>query len=664
MMIWEVFWPYQNTSLLGSCGVKPSIKGDLNASCLQYTIVKRKPFGFDESILTNFMLILAVKKLHQLQFVREGRCAGGLAVCVVAGRLDLSSVRRETLRMRYLFICLAVAWGFVQPLSATERKQPNIVIIMADDMGFSDIGCYGSEINTPVLDKLAANGLRFTQFYNTSRCCPTRASLLTGMYQHQAGIGLMTGDNKLPGYRGELGRDVVTIAEALGTGGYRRYMSGKWHVTKHTRPQGPKDNWPLQRGFEKFYGTIIGAGSFFDPATLCRGNQFITPVNDEKYQPKTYYYTDAISDNAVTFLQEHAKESPNKPVFLYVSYTTAHWPMHALPEDIERYKGVYDGGFQKIRAARFARLKELGLIRKDLKLSPQSDDWEKAPNKEWDIRNMEVYAAMVDNMDRGIGRIVAEFERQGALDNTLIMYLQDNGACAEGFGRYKPKKPYRTDYKPLGRDGFQTKIWPPMQTRDGRPVKNGPDAMAGPEDTFTGVGRGWANVSNTPFREYKHFAHEGGISSPFIVSWPKGIDPENNGRIERQPGHLIDLMSTCLDAAGVKHPRRFGEQAIQPLEGVSLLPAFRGGDLVRKDALYFDHHLNGAVRDGKWKLVRYGDSGRNAKLHPWQLYDMENDRSEQIDLAKVYPDKVKFLSQKWENWAVRARVKPWPWNVD
>ena len=566
--------------------------------------------------------------------------------------------------MRYLFLCLALAWGFAQPLSATERKQPNIVIIMADDMGFSDIGCYGSEIKTPVLDKLAKNGLRFTQFYNTSRCCPTRASLLTGMYQHQAGIGLMTGDNKLPGYRGELGRDVVTIAEALGTGGYRRYMSGKWHVTKHTRPQGPKDNWPLQRGFEKFYGTIIGAGSFFDPATLCRGNQFITPVNDAKYQPKTYYYTDAISDNAVTFLQEHAKESPNKPVFLYVSYTTAHWPMHALPEDIARYKGVYDGGFQEIRAKRFARLKELGLIRKDLKLSPQSDNWEKAPNKEWDIRNMEVYAAMVDNMDRGIGRIVGEFERQGTLDNTLIMYLQDNGACAEGFGRYKSKKPYRTDYKPLGKDGFQTKIWPPMQTRDGRPVKNGPDAMAGPEDTFTGVGRGWANVSNTPFREYKHFAHEGGISSPFIVSWPKGIDPKNNGRIERQPGHLIDLMSTCLDAAGVKHPRKFGDHGIQPVEGVSLLPAFRGGKLARKDALYFDHHLNGAVRDGKWKLVRYGDSGRNAKLHPWQLYDMEIDRSEQNDLAKKYPDKVNALAEKWEKWAVRARVKPWPWNLD
>ena len=547
-------------------------------------------------------------------------------------------------------------------LQAAEK--PNIVIIMSDDMGFSDIGCYGSEIKTPQLDKLAANGLRFTQFYNTSRCCPTRASLLTGMYQHQAGIGLMTGDNKLPGYRGELGRDVVTIAEALSTGGYRSYMSGKWHVTKHVRPSGPKENWPLQRGFEKFYGTIIGAGSFFDPATLCRGNQFITPVNDEKYQPKTYYYTDAISDNAVMFLKEHANESPDQPVFLYVSYTTAHWPLHALPRDIAKYKGVYDKGFKHIRSQRFERLKESGLIKKDAKLSKQSDDWEKAPNKQWDIRNMEVYAAMIDNMDQGIGRIVDEFDRQGKLDNTLIFYLQDNGACAEGYGRYKPKRPYRMDYKPLGRDGLQTKIWPPMQTRDGRPVKNGPDAMAGPEDSYTGVGRGWANVSNTPFREYKHFAHEGGISSPFIVHWPKGIESKLNGSIEYQPGHLIDLMATCVDVAGIKSVREFNGNQIQPLEGISLRPAFGGRKLERKDALYFDHHLNGAIRDGKWKLVRYGDSGRNAKLHPWQLYDMDNDRSEQNDLAGEHPERVKELEAKWEKWALRARVKPWPWKVE
>ncbi|MBL61921.1 MAG: arylsulfatase [Opitutae bacterium] len=545
-----------------------------------------------------------------------------------------------------------------------QAKPPNVVIIMGDDMGFSDLGCYGGEIQTPTLDKLAANGLRFTQFYNTARCCPTRASLLSGMYQHQAGIGLMTGDSKLPGYRGELGRDVVSIAEALGTGGYRRYMSGKWHVTRHVRPQGPKDNWPLQRGFEKFYGTIIGAGSFYDPATLCRGNEFITPENDKEYQPETYYYTDAISDNAVTFLKQHAKESPDKPVFLYLSYTTAHWPMHALPEDIAKYKGKYDEGYDPVRAARFKRVKEMGLGKKSVKLSHRPDDWAKASNKEWEIRNMEVYAAMIDNMDQGIGRVVAEFKRQGTLDNTLVFYLQDNGACAEGFGRYKSKRPYRTDYKPLGKDGLQTKIWPPMQTRDGRPVRNGPDVMAGPADSFTGVSRGWANVSNTPFREYKHFAHEGGISTPLIAFWPKGIDASRNGKLDHQPGHLIDLMATCLDVAGVEHPKEFGGHKIQPLEGVSLRPAFHGKKLGRKDALYFDHHLNGAVRDGKWKLVRYGDSGRNAKLHPWQLYDMEIDRSEQNDLAKKYPDKVKALAEKWEKWAVRARVKPWPWKVD
>ena len=271
---------------------------------------------------------------------------------------------------------------------------------------------------------------------------------------------------------------------------------------------------------------------------------------------------------------------------------------------------------------------------------------------------------MIDNLDRGIGRIVAEFGRQGTLDNTLIFYLQDNGACAEGFGRYKPNRPYRADYKPLGRDGFQTKIWPPMQTRDGRPVKNGPDAMAGPEDTFTGVGRGWANVSNTPFREYKHFAHEGGISTPLIAYWPKGIDPKLNGKLERQPGHLIDLMATCVDVAGIEPLNEFGGHKIQPLEGVSLKPAFSGDELDRKDALYFDHHLNGAIRDGKWKLVRYGDSGGDAKLHPWHLYNMNNDRSEQNDLAKTNPDKVKSLAEKWEKWAVRARVKPWPWKVD
>ena len=426
---------------------------------------------------------------------------------------------------------------------------------------------------------------------------------MTGLYPHQAGVGLMMNDSKLEGYRGQLNRKCMTMAEVLKGAGYSTYMSGKWHLTPYLANNlvsPPKDNWPLQRGFDRFYGTIHGAGSFFDPNSLTRNNTYITPENDKEYQPETYYYTDAISDNAVKYIREHDAQ---RPFFMYVAYTAAHWPMHALPKDIAKYDGMYDAGWDAIREARYQKTRSLGLIQENCKLSPAvNSGWENETEKEWRVRCMEVYAAMVDNMDQGIGRIVDEFKRQGTLDNTLVFYLQDNGACAEGFGRYKPKRPYRTDYKPLGRDGFQTKIWPPMQTRDGRPVKNGPDAMAGPEDTFTGVGRGWANVSNTPFREYKHFAHEGGVSTPLIAHWPKGIDSGLNGRLDRQPGHLIDLMATCVDVAGIEHPKEFAGNKIQPLEGVSLKPAFKGKDLERKDALYFDHHLNGAIRDGQWKL--------------------------------------------------------------
>jgi arylsulfatase A-like enzyme len=561
---------------------------------------------------------------------------------------------------------VAIVTGVIPATSnARATGPPNIVLIMSDDMGFSDIGCYGGEINTPNLDQLANGGVRFSQFYNTARCCPTRAALLSGVYQHQAGIGLMTGDKQLPGYRGELGRDVVSIAEALGTAGYRRYMAGKWHVTRHVGPNGPKDNWPLQRGFEKFYGTIIGAGSFYDPATLCRGNTYITPVNDSKYKPKTYYYTDAISDNAVTFLQEGAREeAQTRPFFLYVAYTTAHWPMHALPHDIAKYKGQYDKGFAPIRETRLAKMKTLGLVRPDTKLSPQSDSWEKVADKPWEARNMEVYAAMIDSMDQGIGRIVAELKRQNEFDNTLIFFLQDNGGCAEGFGRYTPRNGYATDLKPLGPDGLQRKIWPPMQTRDGRPLKTGPGVMAGPEDTFIGYGRGWANVSNTPFREYKHFAHEGGISTPLIVHWPSGIEPSRNGKLEHQPGHVIDIMATCADVAGGIYPKKFGEHEIIPVEGVSLLPAFSGKPVERTDALYFEHHLNCAIRDGDWKLVRKGQTGRDAKLFAWELYNVKTDRAELQNVAAENPEKVEELHAKWENWAVRAKVKPWPYKTN
>lgn len=543
---------------------------------------------------------------------------------------------------------------------AGTGSRPNIVVIMSDDMGFSDIGCYGGEIETPNLDHLAENGLRFTQFYNTARCCPTRASLLTGVYQHQAGIGLMTGDKKLPGYRGELGRNVMTIAEVLRQGGYRTYMAGKWHVTRFTSPNGPKDNWPLQRGFERFYGTITGAGSFYDPATLCRDNTYITPVNDPKYKPEVYYYTDAISDNAVMFLQEHAKASANKPLFMYVAYTTAHWPMHALPKDIAKYEGRYDQGFAPIRHARNERLKRLGMIDPDWEMSPGSDDWEKVKDKAWERRNMEVYAAMIDNMDQGIGRIVGELKRQGKLDNTLILFLQDNGGCAEGYGRHAPKKPYATDLKPMKPDELQTKIWTPMQTRGGRPVRHGPGVMAGPEDTFIGYGRGWANVSNTPFREYKHVVHEGGIATPLIAFWPQGIDDSVDGTLNHQPGHLIDIMATCVDVANAAYPKQYNEQDIQPMEGISLRPAFAKQSLVRRDALYFEHHLNCAIRDGQWKLVRKGNPGQGT-VQAWELYDMEADRTEQHDLAAARPKEVKELTAKWEAWAHRAHVKPWPW---
>ena len=546
--------------------------------------------------------------------------------------------------------------------SARAADAPNIVLIMSDDMGFSDIGCYGGEINTPNLDQLAKSGVRFSQFYNTSRCCPTRAALLSGVYQHQAGIGLMTGEKNLPGYRGEFGRNVVSIAEALSTAGYRRYMAGKWHITKHVSPDGPKDNWPMQRGFEKFYGTITGAGSFYDPATLCRGNTYITPVNYPKYKPETYYYTDAISDNAVTFLKQHADESPDKPFFLYTSYTAAHWPMHALPQDIAKYKGKYDKGFTPIREARLAKMKTLGLVAADTKLSPQSDNWEEVADKPWEARNMEVYAAMIDSMDQGIGRIVAELKRQGELDNTLILFLQDNGGCAEHYGRNTPAS-YATDLKPMGPDDLQTKIWPAMQTRDGRPVKSGEGVMAGAEDTFIGYGRGWANVSNTPFREYKHFAHEGGISTPLIAHWPSGIDPSRNGKLEHQPGHVIDIMATCADVAGGAYPKKFGEHQIIPVEGVSLRPAFSGKSLERSDALYFEHHLNCAIRDGDWKLVCKGKAGLAVKQFDWELYNVKTDRAELQNVADKNPEKVEALLAKWEKWAVRAKVQPWPYKT-
>jgi arylsulfatase len=503
---------------------------------------------------------------------------------------------------------------------------PKGIVIMSDDMGYFDIGCYGSEVATPNLDALAAGGLRYTQFYNTGRCCPTRASLLTGLYAHQAGIGQMTQDFGQKGYRGDLSRNAVTIAEVLKTAGYRTYMAGKWHVTKQLKPDGDKRNWPRQRGFDRFYGTIIGAGSLFDPWTLTGENRAITPDNDTHYQSEQYYYTDAISDNAVSFIAEHQKSAAKDPFFMYVSYTAAHWPMHALEKDIAKYKGKYDAGYEAIRKARYDRMKALGVI-KDWQLSDAPQAWKDflETDKAWELRCMEVYAAMIDNMDQGIGRIVKSLKDGGELENTLILFFQDNGGCSENRGRRPTKKPAE-GVVPMGKDELQTEMVP-RRSRDGHPVLTGPGVMPGPSPTYIAYGKNWANVSNTPFRQYKARVHEGGIATPMIAHWPKGIQARNG--LHHQVGHLIDVMATCVDLAGATYPKAYQGHEIPPMEGTSLAASFAASDTVDRQLM-------------------------------WELYDMEADRSELNNVADKYPEKAKALGKLWEQEAQRTQIYPKP----
>ena len=558
------------------------------------------------------------------------------------------SVRRWSINI----LCLALA-------SATfAAKRPNIIITMADDMGWSDIGCYGGEIDTPNLDRLAQGGVRFTQFYNTGRCCPTRATLLTGTYAHQAGIGHMMNPRNLPGYKGDLNQNVRTIAEVLKTAGYSTYMAGKWHVTPNIQPDGPKYNWPRQRGFDRFYGTIHGAGSFFDPNSLTRENTQVSPLTDKAYQPKgTYYYTDAINDHAARYIREHDND---EPFFIYVAHTAPHWPMHALPKDIAKYKGKYDAGWDSMRHARYERQIKMGLIDPKWKMAPRdkkAPKWSDSKNKEWELRLMEVYAAMVDRLDQGMGKIVTALKETGQFDNTLILFLADNGGCAEGMGRregiqYKDKDP--DQIKPMTKGELQPDMIP-RRTRDGRVVKQGTGVMTGGPDTYHGYGLAWANASNTPFREYKHWVHEGGISSPLIAHWPNGISKKRHGKLESQPGHLIDLMATCVDLGQANYPEKVGNKKIVPLQGTSLAPAFQGKKIGRHNPIYWEHEGNRAIRDGKWKLVAKGAKG------PWELYDIKADRTELNNLAKKHPKRTNRMAKQWENWALAALAKPWPW---
>ena len=560
----------------------------------------------------------------------------------------------------FVLLCIC-AFFFCLSIQAAEIQtaRPNIIIIISDDIGFSDLGSYGGEINTPVLDSLAAGGIRFTQFYNTTRCCPTRASLLTGLHPHQAGIGHMVDDRRLPGFTGDLLPSCVTIAQVLQAAGYGTYGVGKWHVTKHLTNSNQRHNWPLNRGFDRYYGIITGATNFFEPATLFRDNTPISPFDDDEYAPDVYYFTTAISDYAVRYINEHVQNHPEKPFFIYIAHLAAHWPMQALPEDIAKYEGMYDVGYEVIRQARIERMLEMGLIDERWTITPATDRWEDVQNKEWEARCMEVYAAMIDSMDQGIGAVVNALKEHGLFENTVIMYLQDNGACAETPGR-SPRRdfpdrvaepvfePYPPEYIVHRREEY-------IRTRDGFPIIQGNRVMPGPRDTFIAYGRGWASVSGTPFRMFKQDAHEGGIATPFIIHVPKLIAESMQGTFYREYGQLTDIMATVLELAGVGYPETWNGVDITPLQGVSLVPAFTGKTLGRETPLFWEHQGARAIREGKWKLVATGPTA------PWELYDMESDRTEMYNLAGVYPEIAERMATQWENWAHEAMVFPWPW---
>jgi arylsulfatase A-like enzyme len=526
--------------------------------------------------------------------------------------------RRDFLRMTAGVVGATTLGSEAFAKSAQAEKRPNIVIIMADDLGFSDIGCYGGEIHTPNLDRLASEGLRFRQFYNAARCCPTRASLLTGLYPHQAGMGDMVSfpeQNRKPGpYQGYLNNQCVTIAEVLKTAGYRTYMSGKWHVGE------ARECWPRKRGFDRYFGIISGGSSYWkldqvDPRPR------VMALDDESYVPSgdKFYMTDAFTDHAVQFIDEH--KSKDDPFFLYLAYTSPHWPIHAWPEDIAKYKGRYDGGWDALRLERHKRMIEMGVVDAKWPLSPRDPDvpaWSdlSGPSDKSDKSlRMAVYAAMIDRMDQGIGRVLDALKRAGADENTLVLFLSDNGGCHEM-----------------------------VENR----ILHTPGTKSGERGSFLSYQRSWANASNTPFRMFKHWTHEGGISTPLIARWPARI--KQRGEFTDQVGHVIDFMATCSELAGAKYPTAHNGQEIVPLEGKSLVPVLEGRRRKGHDAIYWAHEGNNAIREGKWKLVM-------AKDGPWELYDLEADRTELREESGTNQRKARRLLEKWIVWADQRGVK-------
>ena len=530
------------------------------------------------------------------------------------------------------------------------EKRPNIVLIMADDLGFSDLGCYGGEINTPNLDRLAAGGLRFNSFYNTSRCCPSRAALLTGQYPHQAGIGQMTMDRNLPGYRGRLDDQTVTLAEVLKTAGYQTGMVGKWHVSptedlggneqlEWLNHQTEKETfsdlstYPTARGFDKYYGNIWGVVDYFDPFSLVNGT---TPV---KKVPKDFYYTDAIGDTAVAYVDQFVKQ--DKPFFLYVAHCAPHWPLMAPEEEIAKYEHTYDEGWQKIREARYKRLIEKGIFKGDTtKLSEfmfPDLDWAKNKDEKWDSRAMAVHAAMIDRMDQNIGKLIDKLEATGQLDNTVILFMSDNGASSERPSQYGI--------------GFDR----PSETREGEeihyPVKKSEAHLPGPETTMSGIGQVWANVANTPFRYWKARVYEGGITSPFIVHWPNGI--KENGGVKSPAAHIIDIMPTVLELSGATYPKEFKGNQIDPYMGNSMVSAFKNAEeSTINETLFWEHFGAAALRKGDWKLVKLDGNAA------WELYNLKEDRTEMHNLAAQFPDRVSAMQEEWNTMAQETDVFP------
>lgn len=526
------------------------------------------------------------------------------------------------MKINVRIVCLFLA--VLTPLSVCLSKQPNVLLIVADDLGYSDLGCFGGEIKTPQLDRLAENGIRLTQFYNTGRCCPSRASILTGQYPHRVGLGHMTIDLNRPGYRGSVSEDAQTIAEVLKPGGYRSFIAGKWHL-------GTPD--PTQHGFEEFYGTLTSAKRFFDPDHLLR-----LPEGRKArvYSEGDFYATDAITDHALDFL-DRARETKDQPWFLYLAHPAPHFPLHAPPEEIAKYADRYQVGWDVIREERLEQMKALGIVSQETELTPLSPYWNygetlTGTNPAWDsiedadqkadlARRMAIFAAMVDRMDQQIGRVFDNLKANDEFENTLIIFTSDNGACAEW------------DWKGFDeRSSNINHIHPDL------------DSMGGP-DTFHSVGSAWANTSNTPWRMYKHYNYEGGINSPGIVHWPerlKGL----SGSIHHGPTHIIDLMPTILAATQVKYSGSL------PLVGEDLLQQVVAEDAEQR-TLYFEHEGNRAIREGNWKLVAL-------KYEPWELYDMRQLRTEIHDLSSRYPDVVARLNGKWDSWAEDNGVTPLP----